>query len=60
MPKTCSICNEIAASFNGAATCSLRNTTQTKYDEVKYDLLQWGRNLFVAEWEPACVPVDGV
>ena len=37
-------------SFNGAATCSLRNGIARVVFGEKGNPLQWGRNLFVAEW----------
>ena len=37
------------ASFNGAATCSLRKVATTEKPEEHASVLQWGRNLFVAE-----------
>ena len=39
----------ITASFNGAATCSLRNVPYHAPNHVLPDILQWGRNMFVAE-----------
>ena len=36
--------------FNGAATCSLRNETRGTRLLRRIPQLQWGRNLFVAEW----------
>ena len=35
--------------FNGAATCSLRNAAKMPGSAGRRSLLQWGRNLFVAE-----------
>ena len=35
--------------FNGAATCSLRNAIIPVFGLIEDGLLQWGRNLFVAE-----------
>ena len=43
-----------ATSFNGAATCSLRNADRLAYDCIASWSLQWGRNLFVAECPTAC------
>ena len=40
--------------FNGAATCSLRNVLPDILPKLYLPPLQWGRNLFVAEW-PDCV-----
>ena len=37
-------------SFNGAATCSLRNAGSDLQPVRSQCVLQWGRNLFVAEW----------
>ena len=41
-----------SSSFNGAATCSLRNVTLSPRTPRRDVMLQWGRNLFVAEWGP--------
>ena len=38
-----------AAPFNGAATCSLRNVLQYSQPTQRWLILQWGRNMFVAE-----------
>ena len=38
-------------SFNGAATCSLRNEQSGRSRVTYTGVLQWGRNLFVAEWD---------
>ena len=38
-----------AASFNGAATCSLRKDVNAEIVASNTAMLQWGRNLFVAE-----------
>ena len=35
--------------FNGAATCSLRNDGEIHEVLVEGPVLQWGRNMFVAE-----------
>ena len=43
----------LKTSFNGAATCSLRNVGEQLL-VLRVDMeLQWGRNLFVAECAPA-------
>ena len=46
-------------SFNGAATCSLRNAPINPCRRVHTAILQWGRNLFVAEcgFRPAARPI---
>ena len=45
--------------FNGAATCSLRNDNRKQKVLWGSYKLQWGRNLFVAEWSPAPSIVSG-
>ena len=39
------------ATFNGAATCSLRNALSWSTALSSSMALQWGRNMFVAEWD---------
>ena len=38
-----------SGSFNGAATCSLRNDNWNNHPLLTSYILQWGRNMFVAE-----------
>ena len=41
-----------STSFNGAATCSLRNEVDGLGSLARAERLQWGRNMFVAECHP--------
>ena len=45
--------------FNGAATCSLRNVLSPTTYHAWCTVLQWGRNMFVAEWPPPELVVLG-
>ena len=62
---TCSLRNACLArpsalhnhTFNGAATCSLRNVNLAPRDANPVLVLQWGRNMFVAEcWQRSAPP----
>ena len=44
--------SSVNSCFNGAATCSLRKGSRTSYASLAHLMLQWGRNLFVAERSP--------
>ena len=49
MPDLTEWPKESRSSFNGAATCSLRNVYRANFGTEPDAGLQWGRNLFVAE-----------
>ena len=46
---TLHILNLLVITFNGAATCSLRNVRDNPDEPWPWGTLQWGRNMFVAE-----------
>ena len=47
-------------SFNGAATCSLRNAGRSATGCSMMPCLQWGRNMFVAEWSELTQIIHGL
>ena len=51
MPRPPASQHRTSCCFNGAATCSLRNAPANSTPTEIIATLQWGRNLFVAEWK---------